>query len=125
MKKEIVVRVIAMPKDSNADGDVFGGWILSQMDLAGGAFARKIARGRVVTVSIDNMIFHLPVFIGDYLECCVELVRIGNSSITVNVESFVERKLTGKREKVTEGKFVFVAIDEHRRPRKIENPAML
>ena len=120
MPKELAVKVIAMPKDSNADGDMFGGWIISMMDLAGATLARKLAGTRIVTVAIDQINFHLPVEIGDYLECFVELVRQGNSSMTVKVEAVVQRKQSGKEERVTEGVFTYVAIDGHRRPVKVK-----
>ena len=118
--REPAIKVIAMPADANADGDIFGGWVLSQMDLAGGVIARRIAKGRVVTVAIDDMAFHLPVMVGDCLECFGEVVRVGNTSISINVEAYVSRRHSHRREKVTEGKFVFVAVDEMRRPVVIE-----
>jgi acyl-CoA thioesterase YciA len=106
------IKVIAMPKDANSDGDIFGGWILSMMDMAGGIAARKRAGRRVVTVAMDDVVFHKPVFIGDCVECFAEVTKVGNTSATVHVETFVERKLDGTRLKVTEGHFVFVAIGE-------------
>ena len=118
--REPAIKVIAMPADANADGDIFGGWVLSQMDLAGGVVARKIAKSRVVTVAIDDMTFHLPVMVGDCLECYVEVVKVGNTSVSLMVEAHVDRRHSHRREKVTEGKFVFVAVDEMRRPVKIE-----
>ena len=119
MTAELAIKVIAMPADANADGDIFGGWVLSQMDLAAGVMARKAAGGRVVTVAIDDMVFHLPVYVGDCLECYAELVKVGNTSLTFHIEAFAQRRISGGRDKVTEGKFVFVAIDEGRRPRTI------
>ena len=113
---EPVVRVVALPKDSNPDGDVFGGWILSMMDLAGSVAARKIAKTRTVTVAMDQIQFLLPVFIGDCMECYVEVEKIGTSSVTVKVETMVERMEGGDKLKVTEGRFVYVAIDKNRRP---------
>ncbi len=117
---EPAVKVIAMPSDANADGDIFGGWVMSMMDLAGGIEARKIAKARVVTVAVDDMQFHLPVLIGDCLKCYVTVEKIGNTSITVNVEAYVERVLLGSEEKVTEGRFVYVAVDSTRRPIKVK-----
>lgn len=114
--REPAIKVIAMPKDANADGDIFGGWILSMMDMAGAIAARKRARRRVVTVAMDNVVFHKPVFIGDCVECYAEVTRTGNTSVGVKVETFVERKADGFREKVTEGQFVFVAIGDDRKP---------
>lgn len=114
------VKVIAMPSDANADGDMFGGWILSMMDLAGSIPARKRAGRRIVTVAIDKIIFHKPVFVGDCLECYAEIEKEGTSSMTVMVEAFVERRETLQKEKVTEGRFVFVAIGDDRRPVPLE-----
>jgi len=115
---EPAIKVIAMPSDTNPDGDMFGGWIISMMDLAGYSTARKIARMKLVTVAIDNIILHNPVFVGDCLECYTEIEKIGRTSITVKVTGYVERKeLTPDQEKakVTEGRFVFVAIDKNRK----------
>lgn len=120
MNREPAIKVVAMPKDANADGDIFGGWLLSMMDLAGGTMARHIAKNRVVTVAITDIIFHLPVFIGDCLECYGDLIKIGNSSIHIKIESWAERKIGGHKEKVTEGSFIFVAIDEDRKPVKVQ-----
>jgi len=115
---EPAIKVIAMPADTNPDGDMFGGWIVSQMDLAGYLTARKIARMKMVTVAIDNILFHNPVFVGDCVECFTTIEKIGKSSITVKVDAFVERKDSAPNEakaKVTEGRFVFVAIDKDRK----------
>jgi acyl-CoA thioesterase YciA len=113
------IRTIAMPADANAAGDIFGGWVLSQMDLAGGVVATRQARGRCATVAVDAMAFHLPVFVGDEVSCYAEIVRIGRSSIAVKVETFATRYRTGETVKVTEGLFTYVAIDESRRPRPV------
>lgn len=107
-----------MPADANPDGDVFGGWILSMMDLAGAIPARKVAKTRVVTVAVDNLQFHLPVFIGDCLECYTHVEKIGNTSITVRVETFVERRESLEKLKVTEGRITYVAIDHVTRQKK-------
>ncbi|NBX03676.1 MAG: acyl-CoA thioesterase [Alphaproteobacteria bacterium] len=115
---EPAIKVVAMPSDTNPDGDMFGGWIISMMDLAGYLTARKIARRKVVTVAFDNIIFHTPVFVGDCLECYTEVEKIGHTSITLKIEAFVERKnsaIDAEKEKVTEGRFVFVAIDSDRK----------
>lgn len=114
------IKVIAMPKDANSDGDIFGGWILSMMDMAGGIAGRKRAGRRVVTVAMDDVVFHKPVFIGDCVECYTSVTKTGNTSVTVHVETFVERKLDGTRLKVTEGHFVFVAIGDDRQPTAIQ-----
>lgn len=113
---EPAIKVIAMPKDANADGDMFGGWIMSMMDLAASIPAKKLAKKRIVTVAIDNINFHKPVFVGDCLECFAVIEKVGRSSITVKVDTYVERKQSTQKEKVTEGRFVFVAIGENRQP---------
>jgi acyl-CoA thioesterase YciA len=116
-KGELAIRVVSMPKDTNPAGDVFGGWLISQMDLAGGVFCRKIAKARVVTVTIDSITFNEPVFIGDTLCCYVTLVKIGRTSITVQIEAFVNRDFeSDTRIKVTEGEFKYVKLDKHRNP---------
>src|SRR5579872_7201361 len=102
--KEPAIKIMAMPADSNADGDMFGGWILSMMDLAGAVPARKRARQRIVTVAVDNIVFHKPVFVGDCLECYANIEKVGRSSITVKVETYVERREEQGKEKITEGR---------------------
>lgn len=116
---EASIKVVAMPKDANSDGDIFGGWILSMMDMAGGVVARKRAGRRVVTVAMDNVVFHKPVFIGDTLECHAVVEKVGRTSMTVRVDTFVERKLSNDRLKVTEGVFVFVAVGADGKPIEI------
>jgi acyl-CoA thioesterase YciA len=113
------IRIVALPKDSNPDGDVFGGWILSMMDMAGAIPARKLARTRVVTAAMDNVQFLLPVFIGDCVECYSYVEKIGTSSITVKVEVIVDRRDGGEKLKVTEGRLVYVAIDKDRKKVKV------
>jgi acyl-CoA thioesterase YciA len=113
---EPMIRVVAHPKDANPDGDVFGGWILSLMDMAGAIPARKRARTRVVTIAVDQMKFLLPVYIGDCLECYATIERVGRTSMTVMVEAMVERREGGQRLRVTEGRFTYVAIDKNRAP---------
>ena len=108
-----------MPADANPSGDIFGGWVLSQMDIAGGITAGQRAQGRVATVAIDAMTFHRPVYVGDVLCIYAEIVRIGHSSITIALESWVLRGRMGDRVLVTEGRFVFVAIDENGKPRAV------
>ncbi len=112
------MRTVAMPADTNPRGDIFGGWIMSQMDLAGGEVARRYAKGKVATVAVSELQFHKPVFVGDYVSCFADIVKAGTTSITIHVETFVERD-ESEMEKVTEGTFVFVAIDENRRPRPL------
>lgn len=116
---ELVVRTLAMPADTNPDGDIFGGWLLSQMDIAGGIFSKKIANGRTVTVALDSMTFHKPVFVGDVLCCYAKLIKEGRTSLTVKVEAWTIRAYQTERIKVTEGVFTYVAIDEARKPRPV------
>lgn len=119
-EKELVIKVVAMPGDTNPDGDMFGGWILSQMDLAAYLHARKVTTNKVVTVAIDNFVFHQPVFVGDCLICYATIEKLGRTSITVKIEAIVERKESHKQEQVTEGRFIFVAIDADRKPAPIK-----
>lgn len=114
------MRSIAMPADTNPNGDIFGGWILSQMDLAGGTHAFYIAQGRVATVAVTGMKFHKPVNVGDEVSCYCATDCIGNTSITVRVETWVRRRHQAVEEQVTEGLFTFVAIDENGDPRAVE-----
>ena len=116
---ELAIRTLAMPADANPSGDIFGGWVLSQMDIAGGITAAQRARGRVATVAIDAMSFHLPVYVGDLVSCHANVVRIGRSSMTIKVETLATRSTTGEEVKVTEGKFTMVAIDAEGRPRPV------
>lgn len=116
---EITIQTLAMPADTNANGDIFGGWLVSQMDLAAGVLAKKFAHGRVATVAIHSMTFLRPVHVGDVISCHVELIKLGNTSMTIVVEVWTELLATGERYRVTEGTFVFVAIDEHGRPRPV------
>jgi acyl-CoA thioesterase YciA len=113
---ELAVRVVAMPSDANPDGDVFGGWILSQMDLAAWVHARKITTHRIVTVAIDNIVFHKPVYVGDCILCYVATEKVGRTSITVKVNVMVERRESYEVDQVTEGRFVYVAIGPDRTP---------
>jgi acyl-CoA thioesterase YciA len=116
---ELSIRTVAMPKDTNPGGDIFGGWLLSQMDVAGGIIAHRCARGRAATVAVDAMKFHQPVFVGDVLCCYASVVRVGTTSIAVRVEAWAERRNSTLRVKVTEGVFTYVAIDENRKPRPV------
>ncbi len=116
---ELAIRALAMPADANPSGDIFGGWVLSQMDTAGGIVAAQRARGRVATVAITAMSFHLPVYIGDVLCVYVEMERIGRTSMTTWVEAWALRRRDGQRVRVTEGQFVYVALDAEGRPRPV------
>jgi len=117
---DLAIRVMAMPADTNAAGDIFGGWLMSQMDIAGSVFARRIARGRVVTVAVDSFQFKQPVFVGDLISCYASITRIGKTSLTVHVKAFAERQgKTHENIQVTEADLTYVAVDDHRRPRQI------
>ena len=117
------LRTVAMPADANPNGDICGGWILSQMDLAGGTFAHYEARGRVATVAVTGMKFHKPVSVGDEISCWCRAERVGTTSITVLVEAWTRRRRAGTEEQVTEGLFTFVAIDKDGRPRPVREGA--
>lgn len=117
---ELAIRTLAMPADANPAGDIFGGWLMSQMDVAGGVTAAARARGRVATVAVQAMEFHRPVLIGDVLCCYAEIAKIGRTSITIRVEAWVQRGSDPDRLiKVTEGVFTFVALDKQGRPRPV------
>jgi len=115
----LALRAIAMPADANPNGDIFGGWLLAQMDLAGGSVASQRAQGRVATVAVTGMTFHRPVFIGDEVSCYATVTRVGRSSITIDIETWVRRNLSNERVKVTEGTYTYVAIGDDRRPRRV------
>ena len=109
-----------MPADANQNGDIFGGWIMAQVDIAGGTLAGRLARGRVATVAVNSFLFKQPVQIGDLLSFYVDVVRVGNTSVTVNVEVYAERgRADTKVVKVTEATLTFVAIDREGKPRPI------
>ncbi|WP_319781787.1 acyl-CoA thioester hydrolase YciA [Oceanisphaera sp. IT1-181] len=121
-KGDLLMRTMAMPADTNANGDIFGGWIMSQMDLGGSLLANEIALGRVGTVAVSEMNFSRPVKVGDVVCTHGELLKVGRTSITVQVEVWVKPILTpegGTRYQVAQAQFVYVAIDEHGRPRVI------
>lgn len=118
---ELQIRTLAMPADTNPSGDIFGGWVLSQMDVAGGILAATKAKGRVATVAVDGMTFYLPVFVGDVVCCYGDVVRVGRTSIAVNVQAWALRANSSERHLVTEGIYTYVAIGNDRRPRTIES----
>jgi acyl-CoA thioesterase YciA len=121
--KQPALRVMPMPADANQNGDIFGGWIMSQVDIAGGTAAGKIARGRVATVAVKEFVFKQPVQVGDLLSFYVDVERIGRTSITVTVEVFAERRPTDPHVvKVTEATLTYVAIDANGRPRPVPQP---
>nr|WP_319387603.1 acyl-CoA thioesterase [uncultured Roseibium sp.] len=107
---------MAMPADTNAAGDIFGGWVLSQMDLAGGIAAGQRASARVVTIAVDGMKFIRPVHVGDVLCVYADIVRVGNTSMEIKLEAWALRHRFGNREKVTEAQFTFVCVDDDGRP---------
>ena len=116
---DLCTRTLAMPADTNANGDIFGGWLLSQMDIAGGVAASKIAKTRTVTVSIDAMNFRKPVYVGDLVSVHANLVRVGRTSMTIHLEAWVLRRKEMQPILVTDGNFTYVAIDEHGKPQAI------
>lgn len=118
---ELALQTLAMPKDTNSNGDVFGGWLMSQMDLAGAIMARETARGRVTTVAVGNMVFLRPVPVGSTVSCYCEIQEVGRSSIKTLVEVWVRHYAKPGQHKVTEGEFVYVAIDDHGRTRPVKD----
>ncbi len=122
-ESELAIRVVAMPADTNSSGDIFGGWLLSQMDLAAWVCARRRTPHRLATVALDGVVFHRPVFVGDCVLCYATVERIGRTSITIQVNAMVERKDGGVVEQVTEGRFTLVAIGEVRKPVPIRDEA--
>lgn len=116
---DLSIRTLAMPADTNQNGDIFGGWLLSQMDVGGGIYASKIVKSRAVTVAIDAMNFRKPVYIGDVVSVHANTVRVGKTSITVHIEAWVMRRDETHSILVTDGNFTYVAIDDQGRPRAI------
>ena len=122
--KELVLKVIPMPADCNANGDIFGGWVMAQVDLAGSVLPARYVNGRMATVAVNQFIFKQPVRVGDILSFFAVVTRIGNTSITVQVEVYAERfRAQGRYIKVTEASLTYVAIDDAGKPRPIEKPA--
>ena len=120
--RQPVVRILAMPADTNPSGHIFGGWIMSQMDIAGGMVASGRASGRVATVAVTSMEFHKPVFVGDLVSCYADIVKIGTSSITVKIDVFAQRWKDGRIQtvKVTESVIVYVALTEEGQTRAVD-----
>jgi len=126
-KRDAELRTIAMPADTNAYGDIFGGWLLAQMDLAAGSYAILRTRGRVATVGIEAMSFHRPVYVGDQVSCFCHVEKVGNTSITVHVQSWARRRAShhyGESVKVTEGNFTFVALNDDGSKRTVPRDAV-
>ncbi|MDP2227873.1 MAG: acyl-CoA thioesterase [Moraxellaceae bacterium] len=115
----ISLQTIAMPADTNWNGDIFGGWLVSQMDLAGAVAARRRAHGRITTIAIDSMVFHQPVKIGDVVSCYTEIERVGNTSMKIRITAWETADPCNVPRKLTEGLFTYVAIDEAGRPRAV------
>ena len=119
-KGDLTIRTLAMPADTNPAGDIFGGWVMSQMDIAGAITAHERTQGRTVTVAVEAMTFIAPVKVGDVLCVYTSVERVGNTSITVAMEAWARRNRIADRVKVTEARFVYVALDEHGNKRRID-----
>jgi acyl-CoA thioesterase YciA len=119
-RRDPAIRVVAMPADANAYGDIFGGWLLSLMDNGAGLTAARRAKGRAVTVAIDAMVFHAPVKVGDEVSVYTEIEKVGRTSITIAVEAYRRHRSEEHATKVTEAKFTFVAIDDNGKPRAVD-----
>lgn len=118
--KQPEIKVVAMPKDTNPGGSIFGGWIMSQIDIAAAIPALERAKGRIATVAVNSMEFHEPVFVGDVVSCYADIIKTGHTSITVKVEVYAERNPSDKiTVKVTEAELTYVALDENRKPRPL------
>ncbi|HEV7408249.1 MAG TPA: acyl-CoA thioesterase [Bradyrhizobium sp.] len=117
---DLCIRTLAMPADTNANGDIFGGWLLSQMDLGGGVFASKVAQSRTVTVAIEAMNFRKAVYVGDLVSVYANLVRVGRTSVTLHIEAWVLRRKEVLSILVTDGNFTYVSIDDQGRPQAIK-----
>ncbi len=115
----LTVRTIAMPADTNANGDIFGGWVMSAMDQAGGIAGVERAQGRVVTVKVDSMTFIAPMKVGDVLEVYTDIESVGRTSMKIHIEAWAQRFQTTRREKVTDAIFTFVAVDDAGKPRPV------
>ncbi len=119
LEKMLALQIMPMPSDTNPHGDVFGGWIMSQVDIAGSIPASLLAKGRVSTVAVNNFVFKQPVYTGDLVKFFATVTKIGNTSITVDVEVIAMRNRFGDEVKVTEATLVYVSIDEHGKPKPI------
>ena len=119
IKRDPIIRTAPQPRDVNNNGDIFGGWVLSQMDIAGGVLAARRAQGRVVTVAVEAMTFHQPIKVGDVVSIYGEIMKVGRTSMHVKLTTVVVRKLDPQEIKVTEGTYIFVAIDKDGNPRAV------
>ena len=122
-RRDPIVRTVPHPSDMNGNGDIFGGWVLSQMDVAGGALAARVAKGRIATVAITAMTFVEPIKVGDMVSIYGEVTKIGRTSVTVELETVVQRRTEDTDRRVTHGTFVFVAIDSEGKPRPVTQAA--
>ena len=113
------MRISAVPADTNASGDIFGGWIMGLMDMAAGSTAHELAGGRVATVAVSDLVFLRPVHVGDLVSCFTELVHTGRTSLTIDVDVWARRKMPIRHERVTKARFVMVAVDKEGRPRPL------
>lgn len=118
-KGKLALQVVAMPKDTNANGDIFGGWLVSVMDMGAGVAGRMRARSRVVTVAIDSLIFLKPVYVGETVSCFAELLKVGHTSMQFKIEVWTISS-QDEQKKVAEGLFTFVALDEHGKPQPVD-----
>ncbi len=116
---EPAIRTVPRLADANSSGDIFGGWVLSQMDIAGAIPAAERARGRVVTVAVDAMTFHEPIYVGDLVSVYAAVEKVGRTSISVKIETIARRRISREHVRVTEGTFVYVATDENRKPKPV------
>jgi len=116
---ELALRVPAVPADTNASGDIFGGWIMGMMDMAAGSTAHELAAGRVATVAVSDLVFLRPVRVGDLISCYTEVIKTGRTSITIDVDVWARRKMPIRHERVTKARFVMVAVDGNGTPRPL------
>lgn len=119
-ERRVTIRTVPQPADLNVNGNIFGGWVLSQMDIAGGAVAGRRAKGPVATVAIEGMKFHQPIEVGDVVSVYAEIEKVGSTSITVSIEVFAERGADATEHKVTEACYIFVAVDASGAPRPVD-----
>jgi len=117
---ELTIQTFAMPGDTNANGDIFGGWLLSQMDLSASVIAKQRSKSRVTTVAIDSMVFHHPVHVGDLVSCYAYLQKVGKTSMTIKVEAWTMDRIDFKQRQVTEGVFTYVAINKDGKPHPVD-----
>tara|TARA_R110002096_G_scaffold253688_1_gene446619 strand:+ start:159 stop:530 length:372 start_codon:yes stop_codon:yes gene_type:complete len=119
-RRRATIRTIPQPSDLNLNGNIFGGWVLAQMDLAGGDVASRRARGPVATVAVETMKFHIPIELGDVISIYADVEKVGTTSMTIAIEVFAERGIERSNHKVTEGRYIFVAIDNKGQPRPVD-----